>query len=409
MTYPALKLGRLALLIAIAPALAACPPEDEPASSVLPPVIPSATSDAGPDTGPVPPTPDAAPIPTAVAAKKVAAGSEFTCALLATGAVKCWGSNASGELGDGTGGAPAQISAVPVGVKGLDHGVVDLSAGPKNACVVTDTGGVRCWGEHYGNAPVDVAATGIVSISVGGILACALDQAGEVLCWDIGKGAALPSVPAVVTGAGPQAKAISVGSSHACAIAANKTVRCWGTNASGQLGNDDTKTNPVPEAVVGLTDPAAALASGWNHTCVITAAGGLDCWGDALPLPNHPAFQHAPPPKFAPPADCGYAPSDAVAVTASFDHTCLSTKGGEVKCWGVGHWGELGNGSQASLGAPSQAAVGLTGAVGVATGEQHTCAVTGTGSVLCWGMNSKGEVGNGTTALQTSPSVVQGL
>jgi alpha-tubulin suppressor-like RCC1 family protein len=125
--------------------------------------------------------------------KAISAGLEHTCALTTGGAVKCWGDNQYGELGNGT----TDTSALPVDVQGLSSGVTQLAAGVDFTCVVTTAGGVKCWGhgplDESGQGspvttPADVAGLdhGVASVSVGSDIACAVLTAGDVACWQAG-------------------------------------------------------------------------------------------------------------------------------------------------------------------------------------------------------------------------------
>ena len=124
--------------------------------------------------------------------RAIAAGAYHACAVSSTGAVRCWGANEEGQLGDGT----TTDSSVPVPVVGLGSGVASVSLGYDNGCALMVSGEIKCWG-RYGDVqlgegppakrltPVDVPnpPSGVVAISVGKNHACALTGSGAVYCW----------------------------------------------------------------------------------------------------------------------------------------------------------------------------------------------------------------------------------
>ncbi len=73
--------------------------------------------------------------------------------------------------------------------------------------------------------------------------------------------------------------AVSAGDSHTCVLTTAGGVKCWGWNSDGQLGDGGTAPSRVPVEVAGLESGAAAVTAGFRHTCALTTAGGVKCWG----------------------------------------------------------------------------------------------------------------------------------
>ncbi len=351
----------------------------------------------------------------------VAAGDSHTCALTSAGGVQCWGCNFSGQLGDGT----TTNRCTPVAVSGLASGVVAVAAGGSHTCALTSAGGVQCWGNNwYGqlgdgttthrSTPVAVSglASGVVAVAAGGWHTCALTSAGGVQCWgfnwygQLGDGMTTHrSTPVAVSGLASGVAAVTAGGEHTCALTSAGGVQCWGYNLYGQLG-DGTETNRyTPVAVSGLASGVAAVAAGDGHTCAVTSAGGVQCWGRNYygqlgdgTWTNHPT----------PVAVVGLA-SGVAAVAAGEEHTCAVTSAGGVQCWGCNFSGQLGDGTTTNRCTPVAVSGLASGVVAVAAGGSHTCALTSAGGVLCWGDNVYGQLGDGTTTHRSTPVAVSGL
>ena len=240
---------------------------------------------------------------------QISVGYDHTCALTSDGRVKCWGLNKYGQLGDGT----TTGRFTPVDVEGLTSKVTQISAGSFHTCAVTSDGGVKCWGNNKGGSlgddtfedrytPVDVKGltSGVTQISVGDDHACALTSAGGVKCWgfneygQLGDGTTTGRfTPVDVEGLTSNVTQISAGSAHTCAVTSAGGVKCWGGDGHGQLG-DGTDENDycdgyaldrvcgrlTPIDVKGLTSKVTQVSAGGAHTCVLTSAGGVKCWGD---------------------------------------------------------------------------------------------------------------------------------
>ncbi len=297
----------------------------------------------------------------------VAAGGYHTCALTARGGVKCWGYNASGQLGNGARTCPTQASGCvitrssrPVDVIGLARGVRAIAAGGFYTCALMTTGGVKCWGANDGgqlgrsgdesSRPVDVAGvSGVSAIAAGGRYSCAVTTGGGATCWGYR--------PAVISGLGSGVTSVSVGGSatvgtdnHSCALTSQGGVKCWGSNSYGQLGNGSQTDSLTPVDVRDLTSGVKTVAAGGRFTCALTNGGG-------------------------------------------------------VKCWGTNSSGELGNGSRTDSRTPVDV-VGLRrGVSAITAGTLSVCARKTQGKAVCWGSNYRGTLGTGTAIKLSSKPV----
>jgi alpha-tubulin suppressor-like RCC1 family protein len=250
------------------------------------------------------------------------------------------------------------------------------------------------------------------AIAAGGIHTCALTSAGAVQCWgdnrsgQLGDGtSAERHSPVTVSGLGSGVAAIATGGIHSCGLTSAGGVKCWGDNRSGQLGDGTTSARHTPVGVSGLSSGVTAIAAGGFHTCALTSAGGVKCWGDnrSGQLGDGTMTEHTTP------VPVSGLSSGVVAISAGDYHTCALTTAHAVKCWGYNFLGQLGNGTIADSSVPV-AVSGLAGGVAaIAAGGLHSCALTSAGAVRCWGDNRSGQLGDGTTTERHTPVAVSGL
>jgi alpha-tubulin suppressor-like RCC1 family protein len=356
-------------------------------------------------------------------AESIASGPTHYCAVTNALGVQCWGANESGELGNGT----TTNSSTPVTVTGFNGGVSAISTGSGYICVLSVSGGVECWGENssgqLGNgsqtnsgSPVFVSGltTGVSAIAAGATAACALTSAGAVECWgdntygELGNGTTTSSTtPVSVSGLSSGVTAIAAGASFACALKSTGAVVCWGQNVVGNLGNGNTTNSSTPVAVVGLASGVTAITTGAVHACAIAAGGSVMCWGYNFDgqLGNGTATIYSS----TPVAVTGLSGA-ALAVLAGGYHTCATTNGGLVECWGFNADGQLGNGTTANSNIPVTVPFSGGGAnpVVLSAGGFHTCAINSAGYAACWGDNANGQLGNGSTTNSSTPVAVSG-
>jgi alpha-tubulin suppressor-like RCC1 family protein len=351
----------------------------------------------------------------------IAAGGAHTCALTSAGGVKCWGANFDGQLGDGT----TTDRPTPVNVSGLTNGVTAIAAGGAHTCALTNAGGVKCWGYNYFGqlgdgtttdrpTPVSVSwlTSGVTAIATEASHTCALTSAGGVKCWgynyygQLGDGTTTSrSTPGDVSGLTGGVTAIAAGGDHTCALISTGRVKCWGSNGVGQLGDGTTTDRLTPVDVSGLTSGVTAIAAGESHTCALTNAGGVKCWG----YNGSGQLGDGTPTNRLTPIGVSGLTSGVTAIAAGGWHTCALTSGGGVKCWGDNYSGQLGDGTTSSRLTPADVSGLTSGVTAIAAGEEYTCALTGAGGVRCWGYNSYGQLGDGTTTDRPTPVNVSGL
>lgn len=362
---------------------------------------------------------DVTGLATGVAA--ISAGRVHTCALMSAGGVKCWGYNFYGQIGDNT----MSSRFTPVDVSGVSTGVVAISSGADHSCALTSAGGVKCWGFNLDGElgdnsttirliPVNVSglASGVMSISAAYAHTCALTNAGGVKCWgsngygQLGDGSSTPRLtPVDVTSLGSGVAALAAGYDQSCALTTTGGLKCWGRNDFGQIGDNSTINRSTAVEVVGLSSRTISIRSGQNHSCALTSAGGVKCWGYNG---NGQIGDDTTINRLSPVAVVN-ARAGVAAISVGRTHSCLVTKTGGAQCWGLNVAGQLGNGTTTD-GLRPEFVNGLnTGVVAVATGWFHACALTTLGGVKCWGSNSGGQLGDGTTTQRLTPVDVVGL
>lgn len=311
----------------------------------------------------------------------------------------------------------------------LEAGIAQISAGLAHTCAVTTAGKAYCWGYNsegqlgdgsiVDKGPVAVAlpiGSEAAAVAAGNGHTCALTRVGEVYCWGYNSAGQLGSpggrnpVPTLVEDL-PVATAIAVGTNRSCAIAGGN-LYCWGQNWHGELGNNSTWDSGSPVLVTGpggsgsLSD-VTAVALSQGHSCAI-AGGSVYCWGSNDEGQLGIGSNTAP---FTTPQAIVSLSTGAMALAAGNHHTCALITGGSIQCWGSNGWGQLGNGEQGSP--PSRndadrnspvAVSGMLGATAVTAGTNYSCALVN-GSMRCWGSNWAGQLGNGQHGDEDASSV----
>lgn len=325
-------------------------------------------------------------------AAAVAVGREHSCALMTTGAVRCWGSSGHGQLGYGNedtvgdGSVPGKETPAAVGDVPLGGTAVAIAAHEYQTCAVMDTGALRCWGQG------------------------AFGKLGNGSGADIGD----DETPADEGDApiGVSITAVSVGTQHTCVLTTDGAVRCWGRGDSGQLGYGNPDHQSVASAVgdVPLGGAASAISAGDAHTCAVLTNGAVRCWGASddgrLGYGDTDAVGDGTVTGKETPADAGDVPlgGTAVGISAGSSHTCAEMGTGAVRCWGWGLYGRtgyamtdnIGDGTTTGYETPAAAGnVSLGGSALAVSAHNHTCAVLSGGKLRCWGHANAGKLGYG--------------
>jgi alpha-tubulin suppressor-like RCC1 family protein len=365
--------------------------------------------------------------------RSIRAGTSHTCAVLNSGDMICWGAADVGQLGYGsTFSYGSTMSTLPYTAPVVPIGGVStsVSLGGSHTCVVLSDGFVRCWGkgafgqlgynglsnigddEPIYNAGYVNLGGNALKIASGADHTCALMETGNVRCWGNGLSGRLgyansnnigdteaPWVAGDVQ-IGNTVQDIVAGGAHTCALLTNGKVRCWGLNISGQLGsgsvNNNIGDNEHPSAATDVNlGTVVQIAAGNSHTCALLETGNMRCWGmGSNGQLGYGNFSDV----LAPTQDVNVG-ARVLQITAGEHHTCALLSTGGIKCWGLGNFGQLGTGSNATLNAPPAGTLSLGGATAyqISAGDKHTCALLSTGKARCWGLNASGQLGIGST------------
>jgi len=353
----------------------------------------------------------------------ISTGSQTTCVVSSTGGLKCWGEGVTGKLGNGTN----LDSTTPVDVTGMTSGVAQVAVGFDHTCALTTSGGVKCWGQNrnvYGNyggqlgngtfnhsnTPVNVVglSSGVTQIVVGQSWSCALTNTGGVKCWGLQGDSVSLTVPVEVPGMSSGIIGIEAGYSNICGITSSGGIKCIGHVVDGRLSNSMSYTSSldVPQLSVGVE----AFTLGYFHACfVMSSTGGVKCWGNnnwrQLGVGSQTGGWA---PYSSNPSDVIGLSSGAVSISAGGQHTCVITTSSTVKCWGSNDAGQLGNGSITTQTAVVTA-LNLSNVIAISSGDNYTCALLQDNSVKCWGGNGKGQLGDGTTTARWEPGLASVL
>ncbi|NVB38518.1 hypothetical protein G6O69_11815 [Pseudenhygromyxa sp. WMMC2535] len=267
--------------------------------------------------------------------------------------------------------------------------LLDVQTARGSTCVLLEGGRVRCWGRN------DAGQLGYGHTETIGD-----DESAAVLA-DV----ALPE-PVV---------ALSMGERHVCVLMADQGARCWGAGERGRLGYGGTEDIGDDETPLALTDvplgePVLGIQAGERHTCALLEGGRLRCWGAGddgrLGYASDEDLGDDELPASVGDVTVG---EQVVGLALGGDHTCALVDTGKIRCWGSGALGQLGYGSDKSVGEQETPAsvgdvpavpedAGLdTPALALSLGLDTSCARFEGGSALCWGAGERGQLGQSQT------------
>jgi alpha-tubulin suppressor-like RCC1 family protein len=369
---------------------------------------------------------------------QVSTGGQHSCALAYSGFAYCWGLGERGQLGNGL----SESSLLPVRVAG-NHGWAWLTAGGEHTCGLTTFGEVWCWSSNARTAlgiglpdpgndrstPARVAGNlSFLQVSAGlGEVTCATSTTSEAYCWgrndygQLGDGTTMDRSAPTRVAMDPQDFVSSTGAgvTHSCAAVPDDpqgvNTRCWGSDSAGALGDGSGPLSstcngqpcslvpvPVPKVYVNLFGVRHAFSIGVGHTCA-TGLGSSACWGDnsSGQFGNGTTVSSDTVVVVSPFGPNQLNPLSAVEAGPGFSCGVLTSY--TLACWGDNSFGQLGDGTTIPTSVPATIGTALLGwDAAIDAGLRHACSLSG-GAVACWGENLAGQLGDGSTTPRLTP------
>jgi alpha-tubulin suppressor-like RCC1 family protein len=361
-----------------------------------------------------------------VASASTPAQARAGAVLIQSHVAASWGDNAAGELGDGltTGSSRSLYADI-----GAGKDVVQVAGGRDHALAVRSDGTVWAWGNNQygqlgdGNTAIHVTPTqvtgltGITQVAAGVEFSLALRSDGTMWAWgangvgQLGRGTITDHevTPARVLVLNHVTK-ISAGRGFALALRSDGIVFAWGLNGSGELGNGTTTLSSRPVKIAGLSQ-VTGIAAGWDSAAAIEASStsaltSVWTWGanDQGQLGDGTLAGHATPERVT------GVPASVKGVSVGVRYAVVLGADGSVWGWGENIVGELAVAHEGdAVTRPVNAIAGGSGIIQLSAGGGHVLALRSDGTVLAWGDNQFGQLGNGTTAEVGGPGPVTGL
>lgn len=331
------------------------------------------------------------------------------CALINGGTLSCWGDNTFHQLGVGD--TISVYNGLQVVV--LPATVTDFSLGLTHGCALLTDGTIYCWGRNNLNQIADGSASAtvdpavspsglsnnFVEIKTGDNHSCALNSTGQVYCWGDGTygqsgSCSASNIPQLIAGL-PAIATLELKSNTSCAVTTSKTVYCWGSNGEGQFGNGQIQTPCQITPTLSVNgETVDKLALGKAHGCALMADGKVKCWGsDLLGQLGSGSASNA---RLLTPAAISSLEYQVDDIQAGLNHTCVLTKSSGVKCWGynltgqAGHYYNLSSTVTNKVSEPADV-IGLQyGVEKLQTTGDSSCSISVNGQTKCWGYNRNG-------------------
>ncbi len=307
----------------------------------------------------------------------ISAGDNHACGVRSDNRLFCWGRNDNGELGDGT----TTNRYAPTEVSGSSRWQY-VAVGAEHSCGIKTDGTMHCWGVGTNGRRGDNATSATQSTPVA----------------------------VVVTGSVPDTwTSVAAGAAHTCGIGTDNTAWCWGAGGSGRRGDNTTSASSVPLAVdvtATIPDTWLSISAGDSHTCGIGTDATLWCWGsggNGRRGDSSTASSNIPDAVTV----TGSIPDTWKQVSAGGSHTCGIGANDTAWCWGLGDSGQRGDGTQTqNRTSPIAVSGGGTWKYIAASNNNHTCGIRNDDTTECWGINSNGALGEGTTSYRYSPTTI---
>jgi alpha-tubulin suppressor-like RCC1 family protein len=353
--------------------------------------------------------------------RQVSVGASHTCGIRVDSTLYCWGSNTSAQLGisstRGTcGKTPESCEAAPRAAP-VGEPVAQVSAGDRHSCAVAVSGTLRCWGENlqyqtgvealtYVTAPtVVLPGARFLQVAAGASHSCALRTNGIVYCWGdgrlgaLGRGDTVSSVIPRAIAIDRQFSQVSAGRWRSCAVATDTSLWCWGSEWESADGSTDYfHERLLPHRIEGVP-PVRSVSVAGSSLCAVTTDDRALCWeSNGFGQLGIGSLQGTPTPTFV------LAQEGLESVSAGIIQTCALARDGRALCWGNDTFGQLGIprtgercGELECRRSPAPV-FGQQRFVAVVTGPgTHSCGVTTSSALLCWGLGSEGQLGDGWT------------